>query len=146
MLFNFVWTPTASAELGARADGTPAGGMIGQGLTPHSAAMAHGITAAMNSVAELDTSCVRGGATSMWDLDSAWASVPLVKQLLLRFLNGAGMIFQGNMTSVAELEQALADPEAHPNLIVRVGGYSARFNTLSDELKREIITRRRHAG
>jgi len=30
--------------------------------------------------------------------------------------------------------------------MVRVGGYSARFVTLSPELQQEITTRRRHRG
>jgi formate C-acetyltransferase len=57
---------------------------------------------------------------------------------------GGGMIFQGNTTDVGELEDAMQHPDRHPGLIVRVGGYSARFTTLSRELQREIASRRRH--
>lgn len=32
------------------------------------------------------------------------------------------------------------------NLIVRVGGYSARFITLSEDIQNEIISRMRHTG
>ena len=67
-----------------------------------------------------------------------------MKALLKRFLAGGGMIFQGNTTSVEELEDALDHPERHPNLFVRVGGYSARFVALDPQLQREIVTRRRH--
>ena len=51
MIFNFVWTPSASRDLSARCDGSLAGDRIGHGLTPHNGAMTKGITAAMNSVA-----------------------------------------------------------------------------------------------
>ena len=54
------------------------------------------------------------------------------------------MVFQGNTTSVQQLEDALARPEDHANLIVRVGGFSARFVGLNAALQREIIARRRH--
>jgi trans-4-hydroxy-L-proline dehydratase len=146
MVFNFVWTPGASRELGARADGSPAGERIGHGVTPHSSAMTRGLSAALNSSTALDLSCVAGGATTMWDLDEKWASPEVVRAVLNTFLARGGMIFQGNMTSVRELEAALAQPERYPNLIVRVGGFSARFVTLERAVQEEIITRRRHNG
>ena len=144
MCFNFVWTPGASAALGARADGQRADERINHGTTPQQVAMTEGITAAMNSCVSLDHSCVAGGATTMWDMDPDLASHGLVKAVLKRFLAGGGMIFQGNMTSVAELEDALDHPERYPGLMVRVGGYSARFVTLDAALQREILTRHRH--
>ena len=144
MIFSFVWIPGASAELGARADGQPAGARIGHGVTPQHVAMTNGITSAMNSCLSLDCTCVSGGATSMWDLAADLAAPSVVAPLLERFLRGGGMIYQGNTTSVAELEDALRHPDGHPDLMVRVGGYSARFVTLSPELQEEIATRYRH--
>ena len=82
----------------------------------------------------------------MWDLDPSWAGFDVVKSVLTRFLVGGGMIFQGNMTSVDDLEKALEEPENYSSLIVRVGGYSARFTSLPPELQHEIVTRYRHAG
>ncbi|NLG48905.1 MAG: hypothetical protein GX552_02195 [Chloroflexi bacterium] len=146
MIFNFVWTPAASQELGARADGVRAGDLIGHGMTPRSCAMTRGITAAMNSSTSLDYTCVSGGATTMWDVDEQWITFDLMKALLKTFLRQGGMIFQGNATSVREMEEAYEHPEKYPNLIVRVGGFSARFVTLERELQREIIQRHRHAG
>ena len=146
MFFNFVWTPDASRLLGARADGQRAGERIGHGMTPQQVAMTEGITAAMNSCLSLDFTPVAGGATTMWDVDPQWASPGVVKALLKSFLQGGGMIFQGNATSVAELEDARRHPERYPNLMVRVGGFAARFVTLSPELQDEIVTRHRHSG
>jgi len=144
MIFNFVWTPSASRELAARGDGSPAGALIGHGMTPHSRAMTRGITAAMNSSLSLDYHCICGGATTMWDVDEQWINADLMKALLKAFLAGGGMIFQGNTTSVDQLEDAYAHPERYPNLIVRVGGFSARFTTLGRDVQQEIILRRRH--
>jgi formate C-acetyltransferase len=60
------------------------------------------------------------------------------------FCEKNGQIFQGNTTPVEELIDAQTNPDEHRNLIVRVGGYSARFVTLSRELQSEIIERMRH--
>lgn len=144
MIFNFSWTPGASAQLGARADGSRAGALIGHGMTPESRAMTQGLTAAIGSHLSLDLGVVAGGATTMWDMDPQWVTVARMEAILRTFLAGGGMIFQGNTTSVAELEDAMAHPDRHPGLIVRVGGYSARFTSLSPELQREIASRRRH--
>ena len=111
-----------------------------------SAAMTKGLAAALNSATALNYECVRGGATTMWDIDDQWVNFERMKAILKTFLSRGGMIFQGNTTSVAELEKAMVEPDKHPNLTVRVGGFSARFVTLDEDLQREIIHRRRHEG
>ena len=145
MVFNFVWTPGASAELGARGDGSTAGESIGHGMTPIGRAMKEGITAAINSSTSLPFEYVTGGATTMWDMDDQWINHDRMKAILTTFLAKGGMIFQGNTTSIEELLEAMQNPEKYPNLIVRVGGFSARFATLSADLQKEIINRRRHS-
>ena len=55
-------------------------------------------------------------------------------------------MFQGNTTSVDDLLLAQQNPDNFTNLIVRVGGYSARFVYLNKELQDEIINRLRHKG
>jgi formate C-acetyltransferase len=82
----------------------------------------------------------------MWDVDPEWARPALMKAVLRSFLERGGQIFQGNATSVAELERALERPEDYPNLMVRVGGYSARFTSLDRALQEEIVRRHRHRG
>lgn len=146
MLFNFTWTPTVSAQLGARPDGSQAGELIGHGITPTRRGLTAGLTAALNSCLSLDLSRVAGGATSMWDMDHRWITVERMEAILQVFLTRGGMIFQGNTTSVEELKEALAAPERYPHLFVRVGGFSARFTTLSRQVQEEIISRHRHAG
>lgn len=145
MVFNFVWTPGFSRELGARADGRTAGSLIGHGLTPSNAAMGRGITVAMNSTIKLDCGALAGVGTTMWDMDEQWINPELMKSLLLTFFAGGGMVLQGNMTSVRELQEALENPERYQHLIVRVGGFSARFVGLERVLQQEIIQRHRHA-
>lgn len=146
IIFTFVWAPSAGAALGATADGQFAGRPIAHGLTPQAAGMSEGLTAALGSHAGLKLVEVSGGASSMWDLDPAWASPEIVEHLLRTFVSLGGQIFQGNMTDVRELVSAQERPGDFPNLFVRVGGFSARFVSLSPEVQNEIITRYRHQG
>ena len=71
----------------------------------------------------------------MWDMDDKWINHDRMKAILMTFLMKGGMISTyGNTPSVLELEAAMRNPERYPNLIVRVGGFSARFIMLSADL------------
>lgn len=144
VILTFTYAPDAAAILGATADGRNAGSYPAHGITPHSGSMQEGITAAMNSCCRMPFETFSGGASTMWDIDPNWASIPVVEALIEAFFLQGGQIFQGNTTSVEELLKAKARPEDYQHLMVRVGGYSARFTTLSEELQDEIISRYRH--
>ncbi|MBQ4638747.1 MAG: hypothetical protein IJB92_08435 [Clostridia bacterium] len=146
VILTFVYSPRAATVLGATADGRNSGKAVAHGVTPHSPSMTEGITAAINSCSKLPYGKFAGGASTMWDFDSSWANETLISQLLKVFLSKNCQIFQGNTTSVEELLDAQNSPEEHKNLIVRVGGYSARFVNLSAELQNDIISRIRHTG
>jgi formate C-acetyltransferase len=103
-----------------------------------------GITAAINSCGKLRFDKFSGGATTMWDFDPSFVTEDLLKALLTTFFEKGGQIFQGNTTSVEELLEAQKHPEDYEHLMVRVGGYSARFTRLSPEVQGDIITRMRH--
>ena len=51
------------------------------------------------------------------------------------------MQFQPNVINREILLEAYEDPQKHPYLLVRVAGYCAYFNELSDDLKKIIINR-----
>lgn len=144
VMLTFTFSAQCGLSLGASPDGRKKGKPLAHGLTPQSSSMDKGITAAINSYGSLDNTLVSGGASTMWDIDSRWASPTVVKSVLLSFLQKGGQIFQGNTTSVEELQQAIIDPVGKENIIVRVGGFSARFIWLSREVQEEIVTRRRH--
>lgn len=146
VILTFVYAPVAAANLGATPDGRHAGKLIAHGVTPHSASMTEGITAAINSCSKLPHEKFAGGASTMWDFDSSWANEPLIAAILKTFCDKNCQIFQGNTTPLEELLDAQKNPDEHKNLIVRVGGFSARFITLSAELQNEIIGRMRHGG
>ena len=146
IVLTFVFAPDAGRMLGATADGNFAGRVIAQGVTPQSSSMKNGITAAINSCTGIPCEIYGGGASTMWDLDPTWANEEIVRALLVTFFERGGQIFQGNMTSVDDLLRAKEHPEEYAHLMVRVGGYSARFVNLGEALQRDIIERYRHRG
>jgi len=56
------------------------------------------------------------------------------------FLAGGGHI-QFNIVDTAELKAAKKDPEEYKDLIVRIGGFSAYFVQLSDQIQDDVIMR-----
>ncbi len=146
VILTFVYAPLAAANLGATADGGNAGRLVAHGVTPQSGSMTEGVTAAINSVGCMPFDKFAGGASTMWDFDSSWATLPIIEAVIRTFIEKGGQIFQGNTTPLEELLEAQKHPEEHRQLIVRVGGYSARFVSLSKELQNDIIGRLRHGA
>jgi formate C-acetyltransferase len=144
VILTFIWSPTAAAILGATPDGRNAGLGIAQGVTPQSSSMTEGISAAINSCGRMPYEKFSGGASSMWDFDSSFANTAVVKATIKTFIEKGGQIFQGNTTPLEDLLKAKENPEMYQHLIVRVGGYSARFVNLDPRLQDDIINRIRH--
>ena len=61
--------------------------------------------------------------------------------LVRAFMERGGIEMQVNVVDRATLEDARKNPEAHRDLIVRIGGYSDYFTRLSPVLQQEIIDR-----
>ncbi len=64
-----------------------------------------------------------------------------IKHLILTYFELGGLQFQVNCMDGSVLQKAFDNPHEHENLIVRIGGYSARFCDLSRESKLEFIER-----
>jgi formate C-acetyltransferase len=67
-----------------------------------------------------------------------------VRDLIEAYFSLGGMQIQISVVDQDVLRDAIAHPERHEDLIVRVGGFSAHFNTLGEDLKRTILERTEH--
>ena len=146
IILGFVWVVSYGQQVGATSDGRRSGMPLAHGLSPQSGSAVKGITAAINSATRLSLEEVGGGGAMMWDLDSSWATHDVVKPILKTFIKNGGHIFQGNVVPVEKLIEAQNNPSAHRDIMVRVGGYSAVFVTLSKQTQDEIIKRYKYRG
>jgi len=146
IILGFVWVVSYGQQVGATADGRESGRPLAHGLSPQSGSAVKGITAAINSATSLSLDEVGGGGAMMWDMDSSWATHDVVKPILKTFIRSGGHIFQGNVVPVEKLIEAQNDPTAYRDIMVRVGGYSAIFVTLSKQTQDEIIRRYKYNG
>ena len=65
--------------------------------------------------------------------------------LVRTYFKKGGMQMQINVVDQETLMRAMEDPEAYADLIVRVGGYSAYWQFLSEPVRRTILERAEHA-
>jgi formate C-acetyltransferase len=144
VILGFVFSVYQGKDVGAMPDGRLATTPLSQGMSPQSGAAVQGITAAIDDATSLTLENVSGGASMMWDIDPFWAKSEFVGPVLRAFIKKGGHIFQGNVTSADELIEAQKNPEGHEDLMVRVGGFSARFCNLERDLQNEIIGRYRY--
>lgn len=68
----------------------------------------------------------------------------LLKALLRGFFAQGGLQLQPTLIDQETLKKAYENPAAHPELIVRIGGYSEYYNRLSRELQFEVLKRTEH--
>ena len=57
------------------------------------------------------------------------------------FMKNGGSHVQYNILDTEQLKDAKATPEKYPDLIVRIGGFSAYFVQLSAEIQDDVIYR-----
>jgi len=85
------------------------------------------------------------GTTATFTIDAALfpghEGVKNLGSIFKTFFTTGGMQFQPNIISRGLLQDAYDHPEKYKYLMVRVAGYCAYFNELSDDLKKVIINR-----
>ena len=139
---------SAGSQVGATPDGRLAGTPLADSSGPMQGRDRNGPTAMLKSVAKLPQHLIAGTpvlnlrfAKTMLDTRGARRSL---RALIETYFEMGGLQLQISILDRAELLDAIEHPDRHADLIVRIGGYAAHFNTLTDELKREVIKRTEH--
>ena len=139
----------AGERTGALPNGRPAGRPLSDGaVSPSQGADVKGPTAVINSCCKIDQSKISATLLNMKFMGSTLKTKDDRSKLLFlirAYFDGGGKHLQFNTVDRATLVDAQAHPERHPNLIVRVAGYSAYFAELSRGMQDEIIARTEHS-
>lgn len=135
---------------GALPNGRRAGARLSNGSSPIDGADRAGPSALLRSAATLDTSrwsnChVLNATFDRKTLGGKAGAAKLASLLRTYFVDQGGMQVQIAVLNADDLKRARANPEAYPNLLVRVSGYCAYFADLQPEIQDEIIARTMHA-
>jgi len=119
---------------------------LANSLCPHFGMPLKDLTSALNAVAKVDFArFAPNGTTYTPTIDGGLfpgeEGAANLAGLIRGYFDQGGMQFQPNLVSRELLLDAYHHPGKHRDLVVRIAGYCAYFDDLSDELKREIIDR-----
>lgn len=127
---------------GASADGRKAREPMANANNPAGGTDRNGVTAMLNSLVKLRTDLHAGAVQNLTFSPELFnQNRPVLKTLLQTYFKNGGQQCMINVLRRGDLEDAIAHPERHQSLLVRVGGFSARFVTLSPDVQREIASR-----
>jgi len=130
---------------GALPSGRKRGVAFSSGIAPANGADKKGPTAMFNSLNRIDYTKFSNGVNLNVKFNKQTLKSEVgkkaVKSLITTYFRRKGMQVQVNAFDPDVLIKAQKNPEAYPNLLVRVSGYSAYFNDLTPEAQNEIITR-----
>ncbi len=145
----FVTYGGAGAHVGATPDGRRAGEPIADSIGPVYGRDTHGPTATLKSVTRLPLHLATGtpicNIRFSKQMFTNTENRRRLAELIRAYFDMGGMQLQANVVDQEVLRDAIAYPEKHEDLIIRIGGYSMRFNDLTDQLKHSLLERTEHS-
>ena len=139
----------AGKPVAATPDGRLAGSPLADSAGPYQGRDKSGPTAMLKSAAAIPHYLAPGtlvvNARFTKDFFKTKAGRDKLRDLVRTYFDMGGMQLQVNVVDQEVLRDAMAHPEQHEDLIVRIGGFSEYFNRLSPELKQTVLERTEHA-
>ncbi len=126
----------------ASADGRRTGEPLANGNTPTAGRDVSGVTAFLNSIVKPDPRYHAGYVHNMKFSKAMFTRErPKMEMLLNTYFANGGTQAMISVVNRGDLENAMKQPERYGDLIVRVGGFSARFVSLPPEIQRDLLNR-----
>lgn len=137
------------AVTGATPDGRKGGEILADAsLSPAHGTDTHGPIAVFQSAMKVDQDPYQGTLMNMKFHPSALKTeedLTKLGSMIQTYLTHGGKHVQFNVVNKEEMVDAKIHPEDHPELVVRVAGYSAYFTRLTPGIQDEVINRMDHS-
>ena len=144
-LFSWANTIPLGKAVGATPNGRLAGEPINHGANPHNGFRKDGaFTAAARAIASVQPGY---GNTAPFQLElndtilDREKAIENVAAVILGHFDLGGTLVNVNIVNKEQILEAHADPSKHPDLVVRVTGFTAYFAALSPEFRQLVVDR-----
>jgi len=142
VVINNAQNTTLARWVGASADGRKAGTAMANANNPAPGMDKNGITAMLNSILKLPHDNMAGMVQNIrFSRELFESSKEKVQKLINHYFEQGGAQAMISVVGREELADAIIHPEKYHDLIVRVGGFSARFVDLPKDVQKEIFER-----